>query len=175
MLSLGTLVYGIPVLLATLYAIHKREKHPIILGSVLFSAFILTRTITNSGVDPRYMLDMVNDLAVMVVLLFWLGKDNLLVRALAISYALMTFGGYIPLAMGEMGQTTSDIVLEVLGVLHILIIIGGAKYGPNIRAFAALRQRDTGSGGVCPDVVRPVMGMRSSFDQDGTLHIGSER
>lgn len=171
MFSIGIYIYGIPLLLASFYAIYKKERCPTIVSAVLLAAFILTRTITMAETDPRYMLDMLNDLAVMVILLFWLGKNNLLVRCLAVSYAVMTFGGYIPLAMETMTQKTSDIVLEALGILHIIVIIGGAKYGPRIRIFEQLRNRDPSSGGLLPDVVRPLTGMRSSFDEDGTLHI----
>lgn len=118
------------------------------------------------------MLDMLNDLSVMVILLFWLGKDNILVKLLAASYGAMTLGAYLPVAFGIMSQNTAYIVLEIIGILHIIIIAGGASHGYRNRFFRGLLRADNiGAGGDYPAGLRRNEAMRKTFSKDGTLTV----
>lgn len=168
MIPTGILVYFIPLVLAALYALYKSCKETTIIVFVLILSFFGTRIISGNVDGSPYMWDMLNDLSVMVILLFWLGKDNILVKMLAATYGAMTLGCYIPLAFGLVSQNTAYIILEVIGLFHILIVVGGSTDGYTDRFVGGVQGLRDGGRGSVPARIRDDNGSRVTFDKNGT-------
>lgn len=143
MFSIWVLMYIVPLTILWISSIWFQQKDYILITSVSMGAFVVTRMITTFIDGERYMFDLSNDLAVVVILLYYL-KNNLVVRALTVSYALMTLISYLPYANNLVNNEWRYLSLEIIGKIQLVIITWGMIHGFLSRTRNTLKHADYG-------------------------------
>lgn len=98
------------------------------ISSILLVAFLGTRLITEFVSAPRFMFDMSNDLAAVVLLVIFV-KHSLVARGVMAMYAFMTTFAYIPSTLGYMPIHLHHIIVDMLAFVQIFILFGGIIHG----------------------------------------------
>jgi len=132
MISFWSALYLVPLLIAFYLSFKLDNKECKIITSVALVAYVFTRLTTEFVMGDRYFFDLANDIFVVALIVRLLGLTPIVIL-LIITYMAMTYFAYIPYSEGIFNKHSSQIILEVIGKIQLLIIFGGLYHGHFIR------------------------------------------
>lgn len=121
-------IYLFGIVLALSISLGLRQKTYVKISSIILLAFCGTRLITEFAEGNRFMYDMSNDLAAVVLLLIFT-KESMVAKTIILLYALMTAFAYIPSTITGLILHTHFVIIDILAYIQIFFIYGGMAHG----------------------------------------------